>query len=150
MVKNYRRNLIQFSYPDNWEIQPPDQEALPLEISVESADGCLWMVTVFSATQNPKKLFDEALQTLAENYQDFEYETDDSKFEPQPELAAQAHFFCLDFLIAAKIQVFVQRPFVYLILQQAESRLYARSAEVFDAITASLLGSPPNLPPTDS
>lgn len=139
MVKRYRHNRIHFSYPDNWELQPPDQAELPHEISVESPEGCLWMVTIFSATNDPKKLFNEALKSLSENYQDFEYEAIKPKTEPKPEKAVQAHFFCLDFLITAKIQVFVQRPFVYLIVQQAENRLYERSQDVFDAITTSLL-----------
>jgi len=141
MVKSYRHNLIHFSYPDNWELQPPDQDELPQEISIESSDGCLWMVTIFPATHDPKKLLTEALKTLADNYQDFEYEAVESKLEVQPEQAVLAHFFCLDFLITAKIQVFVQRPFVFLIMQQAESRLYDRSQDVFEAVTTSLLES---------
>lgn len=141
MVKRYRHNRIQFSYPDNWELQPPDQAELPHEISVESPEGCLWMVTIFAATNDPKKLFNEALKSFSGNYQDFEYESLKTKGEPKPVKAVQAHFFCLDFLITAKIQVFVRRPFVYLIVQQAENRLYERSQDVFDAITMSLLGT---------
>ncbi|MBL8889035.1 MAG: hypothetical protein JNL67_03595 [Planctomycetaceae bacterium] len=141
MVKRYRHNRIQFAYPDNWELQPPEQAELPHEISVESPEGCLWMVTIFSATNDPKKLFSEALQSFSDNYQDFEYEAIKATGELKPEKSVQAHFFCLDFLITAKIQIFVQRPFVYLIVQQAENRLYERSEAVFEAITASLLGN---------
>jgi len=150
MVKKYRQNLIQFSYPDNWELQPPDRSELPQEISVESPDGCLWIVTIFSANHDPKKLFNEALKTLGENYQDFEYESIKPEIEPKPEKAVMANFFCLDFLITAKIQVFVRRPFVYLVMQQAENRLYDRSQDVFEAITTSLLGSRPSEPTNDT
>lgn len=144
MVKSYRHNLIQFSYPDNWAIQPPDQDELPQEISLESPDGCLWVVTIFPTTYDPKKLLKEALKSLEENYQDFEYEKITSSIEPKPEHAVMANFFCLDFLVTAKIQVFVQRPFVFLVLQQAENRLYDRSHEVFEAITTSLLAARSN------
>ncbi len=139
MVKHYRQHLIQFSYPENWELQAPDQEHLPQEISLESPDGCLWMVNVFAATRDPQSLLAEVLTSLKENYQDLEYDDIESNLEPPPALAVQADFFCLDFLITARIQVFVRPPFIYVVLHQAESRLFEKSALVFDAITTSLL-----------
>lgn len=141
MVKHYKQHLIEFAYPDNWELQPPDAEQLPQEISVESPDGCLWMVSIFSATRDPNSLLDEVVKSLSESYQDFEYSAVESTIEPAPVICVQADFFCLDFLVTAKIQIFVKPPFVFVVLQQAESRLYDRSVAVFDAMTVSLLGA---------
>lgn len=140
MVKHYKQHLIEFAYPDNWELQPPEAEQLPQEISVESPDGCLWMVSIFSATRDPNSLLDEVVKSLSESYQDFEYAAVESTIDPAPLICVQADFFCLDFLVTAKIQIFVKPPFVFVVLQQAESRLYDRTVAVFDAMTVSLLG----------
>jgi hypothetical protein len=140
MVKHYKQHLIEFAYPDNWELQPPEAEQLPQEVSVESPDGALWMVSIFSATRDPQSLLDEVLKSLADSYQDFEHAPAESAIEPAPVSCVQADFFCLDFLVTAKIQIFIKPPFVFVVLQQAESRLYDRSLAVFDAMTVSLVG----------
>jgi hypothetical protein len=141
MVKHYKQHLIEFAYPDNWELQPPETEQLPQEIAVESPEGALWMVSIFSATRDPQSLLDEVLKSLSESYQDFEHAPVESSIEPPPVICQQADFFCLDFLVTAKIQIFVRPPFVFVVLQQAESRLYDRSLAVFDAMTVSLIGA---------
>jgi hypothetical protein len=70
LIKHYKQNLIEFAYPENWLLQPPESEQLPQEVSVESPEGCMWTLHVFSATREPQALLDEVLRTLSESYPD--------------------------------------------------------------------------------
>jgi hypothetical protein len=116
MIKHFKHRQVEFSYPENWVLVPPENDDLPHEISLESPEGCLWVVHVFPTQRSPQELLDEALKVLQGNYQDFEFETVTPDIEPAPALAVQADFFCLDFLVTARVMVFQQPPLLYVVI----------------------------------
>ncbi len=143
MIKRYQRNLIEFAYPENWQLVAPDDDYLPKEISLESPDGCFWVLHAFGKDRDSGELMAEVIKTFEANYEDFEYEPVPTDLEPAPSEAIQADFFCLDFLVTARMMLFEHQSLTYIVIQQAERRQFDKMALVFDAITTSLIGTLP-------
>lgn len=143
MIRRYENNLISFAYPANWKLTDSEQDALPREISLESPEGVLWVVHAFAPNLDADELMAEAIRSFKENYEDFEYSESPSELPNPPTRAIQADFFCLDFLVTARIMVFSETPLTYMVIHQAESRQFEESGLVMDAITASLVSEAP-------
>ena len=143
MIPRYQSNLRSFAYPENWKLTDSDQEHLPREISVESPEGTLWVMHAFAPGTDPQLLIDETIASFQQNYEDFEWAEAATKLSIPPTRCIQAHFFCLDFLVTAQIMVFTHTPLTYLVIHQAESRQFEKTASVMEAITTSLITSVP-------
>lgn len=142
MISRYQTPLISFAFPENWKLTPPDYEQLPQVISVESPEGSLWILHAFPPGNAADSLFDDVLDALKQNYEDFECDAVVTDLTPPPLQAMQADFFCLDFLVTARVMKFVgQRQITLVVVQQAESRQFEKTLPVFDAITTSLVAS---------
>lgn len=143
MIRRYENNLISFAYPANWKLTDSEQDALPREISLESPEGALWVAHAFAPNLDADELMAEAIRSFEENYEDFEYSEYRSELPIPPTRAIQADFFCLDFLVTARIMLYSQTPLTYMVIHQAENRQFEESSLVMDAITASLVSDAP-------
>ncbi len=139
----YDKHDLQFMYPENWTLneQAPDEiEKSPREISLESPSGCIWVLLVFAGGTDPDEVLNEVIQGLDQQYEDFECALQPAKeILGNPVLSGQADFYCLDFLVTARVDVIATDGQVFCVLNQAESRDFDKMCEVFLAITTSLL-----------
>jgi hypothetical protein len=130
-------------YPENWKLteQAPDEiEGSPREISLEAPSGCMWVLHVFGGGTDPAEVLDQVIQGLDQQYEDFEYTPHSSdEILGNPVIGGEADFYCLDFLVTAKIQVIDTPENVFCILSQAESRDFESMNQVFLAIATSLV-----------
>lgn len=140
----YDKHNLQFMYPENWELQEQvaEESGSPIEVSLESPAGCLWVMIAFSPNLGPDDVLQEVIQGLQQQYEDFEFTAQpQTEMAGHPVIGGDADFYCLDFLVTALIQVIQTPDYVFCILSQAESRDFDQMKPVFQAITISLVQS---------
>lgn len=141
----YDKHNLNFMYPENWALneQAPDEiEGAPREISLESPSGSMWVLHVFEQGTDPNEVLDLVVQGLDQQYEDFEFAMSSAdEILGNPIISGEANFYCLDFLVTAKVQVIDASDQVFCVLNQAESRDFDQMNQVFLAITTSLLQS---------
>ena len=139
----YNKDDLCFMYPENWTLSEQAADPLehsPREVSLVSPDGCMWVLYLFAVDTQPKAILEQMIQGLDQQYEDFEYtEVDLDDIAGHPTVGGDADFYCLDFLVTARIQVIPTPEQVLCILSQAESRDFAKMNQVFLAITTSVL-----------
>ena len=144
-MAQYNKLGLTFMYPENWTLSEQAEDELenaPREISLESPTGCLWVLHVFDSGTPAKGVLTEVVQGLDQQYEDFEFNPlPDCEILNYKTIGGDADFYCLDFLVTARIQVINTSEFVFSVLNQAESRDFDKMEQVFLAITTSLLKS---------
>jgi len=142
MTATYEKRGIKFLYPENWKLIDEADNELPCSISLETPDGgAFWSVHLHPATADADEILKDTLAPLQETYADLEIATIDRDFEQFPGTALEAMFYCLDFLVQARLQVVETKQFLILFWYQAEDREFEKQALVFRAISTSLLQS---------
>ena len=141
MTAVYEKHGVRFMYPENWKLTDGQELDLPFQVTVENPDGGIWSVNVFSSEFDTDELLDKALEGLQETYDDVEISETTNDFEDFDPKGVEAYFYCLDFIVMAKIQVIESPQYKFVFLFQAESRDFEQQHEVFLAIATSLLQS---------
>jgi hypothetical protein len=142
MTATYEKRGIKFLYPENWKLNDEADSELPCSISLETPDGgAFWAVHLYPADSDADEILKETLAPLRETYTDLEVLPAAQDFEQFPGTAREAMFYCLDFLVQAKLQIIETTPFKILFWYQAEDRDFEKQALVFKAISTSLLNS---------
>jgi hypothetical protein len=135
----YDKSGIHFLYPENWALD--EQEGADGEILVtltSPADG-LWMLMIAPGHLDPRALSRTAMQTIKQDYEDFEAEPASETIAGTELVGFDINFYCLDLTNTALVRGFRTRDASCVIVCQAEDRDYASLAPVFRAITTSLL-----------
>ena len=141
MTATYQQDQLTFQYPENWTLTDAPDESLPRAISLESPGGLLWSVHLHPTDADPDEILDEAIDTLRETYPDLELSTESPEFDMFTGKAFGALFFCLDFLVRVKLQVFRTSDYTLLLWYQCEDRDFDAQEMVFRAISTTLLQS---------
>ena len=139
MTATFQHEDVQFVYPENWELSQQTEDQSPWEVSLEIPGGGFWSVYVFPVDFEPLELLENAQNALKDQYEDVEFQAPEQTNDPFPMVSVEAHFYCLDFLVTALIQVVSTPSHTFVIACQAESREFDSKQDVFRAITASLL-----------
>ncbi len=137
----FRKYGIQFQYPENWHLEESGEGEMPFEISAESPDGPVVSMTFFDPTSDPAEVLREYLESLQEQYEDLEMGPAGDEVAGVAGQGVEAMFYCLDFLVTAKIRWYKTDRFLVVVLEQAESREFDKHAMVFQAIKTTLLQS---------
>lgn len=149
MTANYQQSGVRFMYPENWELDNREDSGLPWTVSVHSPTGAFWSITVHDATTDPKTLGDKALKTVEQECQEIYFEsevvTDQVGGDDSP--GYDIYFYCLDFLVAARVRSFWLDQHSCVVLYQAEDQDFEQLEQVFRAITESLFRSGIELDP---
>ena len=142
MTATYQQDKLQFQYPENWTLTDDPEAALPREISLESPGGhVLWSVHLHPADADADEILDEAIDTLRESYEDLELSTEQLDFDAFEGKAFGALFFCLDFLVRIKLQVYSTPDYKLMLWYQCEDRDFDTQELVFKAISTTLMQS---------
>ena len=141
MTAVYEKHGLRFMYPENWKLTDGQEVDLPYQVTVETPAGGIWSVNIFPEDVSTDELLEEAIAGLHETYDDVELSETTSDFEGFVTKGVEAFFYCLDFVVTAKIQVIETPKYKLVFLFQAENRDFDTQHEVFRAIATSLLQS---------
>lgn len=143
--KNEELADLRFQYPENWELiesQPDPDHPLPRAITLESPGGYIvWAVHLHAVDADMDKILDESIDTLRDTYADLELSTETLDFDQFAGKAFGALFFCLDFLIRVKLQIYETPDFKMMLWYQCEDRDFDQQQMVFRAIATTLMQS---------
>ena len=126
-------------YPENWNLLQSNDTDDFVEVSLESPEGGIWSVSVFSDGSSTGDLLESCAAALSEQYEDFERSDFTGQLGGFQAVGFDSHFYCLDFLVTAQARAFERNGHTVNVFCQAESREFDKSQEVFNAITQSLL-----------
>ena len=142
MTAVYDKLGLNFMYPENWKLTDSADDSIPHEITVDSPDGAaMWSVHVYPDGTQPDRLLEQTWETLRETYPDLELSDLEASSNEQSIDGQEALFYCLDFLIRVRLQVFEKDQRRVLAWYQAEDREFEKMDLVFQAMTTSLLQS---------
>lgn len=139
MTTTFEKNGIRFLYPETWSLTEFGDAEEFQEISLESPEGSIWSVSVFSGDASAEQVIQSCLEALKDQYDDlesFEFSGDYNGFDAT---GFDADFYCLDFLVTAQTRTLNHGGKIYSFFCQAESREFEKNKDVFNALTLSLL-----------
>lgn len=137
----YEKLGVKFLYPDNWILDEEDALQGQTSVTVYSPDGAFWSLMIHDRAVDPKDLATTILNTVKQEYTDFEAEPASDTIAGQELRGYDLNFYCLDLTNTGHIRAFRTDNASMAILAQAEDREYKTVEMVFRAITTSLLSN---------
>jgi hypothetical protein len=131
---------LRFDYPDNWSLD--EQEALAGNRSVtvySPSGGAFWSISVHPRSADPVSMTKAATEAMKEEYDSLEAEWVEEQMANHQIVGYDLSFYCLDLTSSAVVRGIKTPHATYLVFWQAEDRDFARLADVFRAMTVSLL-----------
>jgi len=139
MVGTYNRHDIQFCYPENWKIQENRSDRGSHCVTLQSPESGFWMLHVYESPESLQRLASEVKQSLQKEYQEVDVDPAVENIEGISMGGYDLQFYCLDFVVTARVRSFLLDGRACVLLSQAEDSEFDRIAPVFTAITTSLL-----------
>ena len=142
MTAVYDKLKLHFLYPENWKlIDSVGAESEDAHVvSLESPSGSsTWTVHVYGTDVPQDEILKETIAALEETYDDVEIAPIEETVAGYPCNGVEALFYCLDFLVRARLLLLTTDEHTLLIWTQAEDRDFDQQAIVFSAISTSLL-----------
>ena len=115
MTATYQKQDLKFIYPENWKLTQNDDQNLPWEVSLETPSGALLSINVFPADADQAQLVAGISNALSEQYEDAEITPASGPFHGHEATGADAYFYCLDFLVSARVRVIATDQYLSLI-----------------------------------
>ena len=142
----YDRSGICFPYPENWVVREEELQEWPRSVVAESPSGAFWSLHVYPEERDCRTLAAEVAGVMRTEYDSLESlpPTDTAMLEEivDSEVAGEdMTFYCLDFLVAARVRCFRAQGKTYVTLSQAEDREFESLNQVFLAMTIGMLRS---------
>jgi hypothetical protein len=135
----YDREGVKFLFPENWELSDEGAGELPRVISLQSPTSGFWSLHVYEGATEPDELASQVRDTMREEYDSLEAEPANERMGQTDTVGYDLEFYCLDMVATARVRAFRSGQFTFLMLAQAESRDFEKLADVFRAMTVSLL-----------
>jgi hypothetical protein len=129
---------IKFLYPDDWTLELATDED-EQGVTVYSPDGGFWSVVIRGGDEDPAELAKLAVAAIGGEYTDLDTEPVEETIGRQELVGYDLNFYCLDLTNTAQIRACRRNGRTLLMLCQAEDREFQEMANVFRAITTSLL-----------
>lgn len=139
MSGHYQKFGLNFLYPENWELIDADDSERPFDLALHSPHGAMMSLTFFDPQEDSAEVLRTYLDSLQEQYEDLELTPASDEIAGIAGQGVDGWFYCLDFLVTAKIRLYQTPEYQVVILAQAESRAFDSSEPVFAAIKTSLL-----------
>lgn len=139
MTATYEQSGIRFLYPENWKISDEDLDSAPQTVSLQCPGSGFWTLHLYSGGQTPATLVAEVLGAMRQEYDEFEFESLEEKWDDVETCGYVMHFYCLDLLVTARVLGIRDGRRTYIVLWQAENREFDELEPVFRAVTMSLI-----------
>ena len=139
MPATYDKLGLNFMYPENWKLID-DTESLPHVVTLEAPAGsCTWTVHAYPKEVDTDAILKESIETLEQTYDDLEIAPLEQSAGETKGQGIEAIFYCLDFLVRAKLLWLETENKKILLWTQAEDRDFDAQEIIFQAITVSML-----------
>jgi hypothetical protein len=134
----FAQGPIKFLYPENWRIAGQSFDSTPQVVELQSPGSAFWTLHVYPADSDAVELVDEFRDAMQAEYENLEAEEIEETWEDEPVVGYDLSFYCLDFLITAKVRCWRMGNSLVLIHSQAEDRDFNEASPIFLAMTTSL------------
>jgi hypothetical protein len=132
---------ISFLYPENWDLDEEETDGRYGEVSIYSPSGAFLLIGVHPRPIDPLALAKGAVDGILEEYGDVDVEEAQQTISGRELVGYDLNFFCMDLTSTARVRCWRTSEATYSVFSQAEDKDFERLAQVFEAITASLLAS---------
>ena len=139
MSSVYNKAGLSFVYPSNWTIDESSVEEKRGAVTVQSGDGAFWTVVRESSATEPEFAAQAALQALKDEYAELDAEPAADTLEGFELCGFDTNFICLDLTSTALIRATRTHENTLVFFCQADDREFADVANVFAAMTMSVL-----------
>ena len=139
MPAKYDRDGFAFQYPDNWVLEEDPSDGLPRTVSVTAESGAFWSLSIYDDGTPPAILQQQTIEALSQEYEGVETDELEIELMTQQVDATDLQFYCLDFLIHARLIPIARGNYSALLIWQAEDREFDQLETVFQAITISMI-----------
>lgn len=143
MAAVFEKLGIRFAYPENWTLDQEEAGEGQAAITVYSPGGGYWSVAIHAPEEDPNRLAGAAVKAMKQVYSDLDSEAVEETVADQPLVGYDLNFYCLDLTNTALVRAYQNDFGSYVVMCQAEDREYVEIEQVFRAMTASLVNSPP-------
>jgi hypothetical protein len=130
---------LRVPYPENWVVEDCPDPLWPESVSIQTPEGAFWSLSIHPLTSDLKQLASTVLETMLGEYQDVEVLSVDETAAGTHLLGFNLTFYCLDLLVQAQLRAFSAAGRSYIVLCQGEDREFDRQAQVFAAMTLSVV-----------
>ena len=139
MVATYDRCGIRFLYPDNWKVQEDNPQPHAHCVTLQSPGSGFWMLQMLEPRESLDRLASDVLDSVQQEYEEVEIVPAGEDVEGTSLAGYDMQFYCLDFVVRAKVRSFSLADHACVLLFQAEDSEFEKIGLVFSAITASLI-----------
>lgn len=138
-MATYTQSELAFLYPDNWRVIDEELDQWPRSVVIESPGGAIWGVHLYQQPVDRGKLVAQVLESLRAEYPGLESHVGSDDFDGQNSVGYDMETLYLDFVIAANVRGVELGPYFAVVTSQAEDREFQTLADVFRAMTISLI-----------
>lgn len=137
----YENFGVSFMYPENWQLgdQSGELDSGPKTVSVNSPGGGYWMLHVYEPGIDPQHAADQYRLTMEGEYEGLESHPATETIGSATAVGYDMDFYCLDFVVTAKVRALRVGKRTFVVYSQAESREFDKLSPVFGAMSYSLL-----------
>lgn len=135
----YAHGGIKFLYPENWTLAGQSLDTVPIVVELQSPASAFWTLHVYPLETDPSEIVDELRDAMLAEYENLEAEAVEESEGEAPVIGYDMSFYCLDFIVTAKIRSWRVGNSIVLTHAQAEDREFDEIAPIFHAMTVSLL-----------
>ena len=139
MPAEFQRDGVHFLYPENWrlDLQAPS-EGVICAVSLEAPSGAIWSVNVEQGLRDRKELADKIVQTMRDEYEEFEAEPYTGQLGDYETVGYEMYFYCVEMIVKSVVQCYHAHERTFMVMTQAESRDHDELDLIFNALGASL------------
>jgi hypothetical protein len=134
----FAQGPVKFLYPENWRIAGQTFDSTPQVIELQSPGSAFWTLHIYPLESDAGEIVDEFRDAMQAEYENLEAEAIDEMWGEEPVIGYDMSFYCLDFLVTAKVRCWRMGNSLVLTHAQAEDREFHEAAPIFLAMTTSL------------
>lgn len=138
MATLYDDDVLQFQYPENWQVERQDTEE-GWTVSVQSPGTAFLLISFYSERPDMQEVLQTALQAMKQDYPELEAEPVSEKWHHHATRGFDITFFSLDTVNQCQLRALRTAKATILILSQSSSFDTATQVAVLDAIRVSML-----------
>ena len=137
MSLSYQNKLFEFLYPDGWKLDET-RSGDGLTVSLQSPFSMFAFINIYDRALEAKNLADQALETMAEEYEDLDADPVSEMISDLPAVGHDVNFFSLDLTNTCWIRAFTSGSYSMLIFAQTNDLDLEQGEAAFRGICASL------------
>lgn len=138
MPATFAHEGIKFLYPENWTLAAQSVDTTPQVIELQSPGSAFWTLHVYPPESDAGEIVDEFRDAMQAEYESLEVEAIEEMEGDEPVIGYDMSFYCLDFLITAKVRCWRLGNAIILTHAQAENREFDEATPIFRAMAISL------------